>query len=128
MPEEPFFSGFESEQFPESECTLPNPREPDVLDAPEGVLYLVLSLDVRFRCGARFTLARPYVYRGPEGVLYGWADLEGNTVDHVTRCVHFDHARVVAWRRVPEDYDPADQFPLFRAVKTAYAPTPRKSF
>lgn len=96
------FQGFERAAFPESECTIPNAREPDVTDSDS--VYLCVVVDDRFPHNANLEYLRPYTavdYYNKSMLLYGWAciDTDGY-IDHCVHPIRGDHNRVVAWKKI----------------------------
>ena len=105
------FEGFERSLFPESECTIPNAREPEVTDSDS--VYLCVIVDERFPYQFEVMFLHPYtaVDCMDGSTLYGWAQMGGmRFVDHCTRAIHDDHERVVAWKKVDAALDVRDVF------------------
>lgn len=94
------FDDFERVTFPKEACTVQNSRERDVLDSTET--YLCVIVDSRFPTECRLEHLRPYVLKDTlKGDWFGWTRLTGmDVVDHITRSIYYDNARVVAWKRV----------------------------
>lgn len=98
-----FLQGFETEHFPATSCTIPNAREPSIRDSADT--YLCFIVDRRFPNEGRIEYLRPYTAEGIEEqegtLLYGWNRTSGDGfVDHVTRSIHDDSDRVIAWKKV----------------------------
>lgn len=104
------FQGFERTVFPESECTIPNAREPEVKDSDS--VYLCVVVDDRFsRIELMFLHPYTAVHCEDGTTLYGWARISrDNYVDHCTRTIHCDNERVVAWKKVDAALDVRDVF------------------
>jgi len=103
--------GFETETFPESECTLPNKREAGVMDG--NAWYLCLWVDKRFSDEGGISVLKPYtsenlpecIAEGEPKILFGWADKNGNTRDHFEKNIHDDYEVVIAWKRLESSVD-----------------------
>lgn len=105
------FNGFERTIFPESECTIPNAREPDVKDSDS--VYLCVVVDDRFPHQFEVMFLHPYTAVDCEdgSTLYGWTRMDRNNyVDHCMRAIHCDHERVVAWKKVDAAVDVRNMF------------------
>jgi len=105
------FQGFERTVFPESECTIPNVREPEVKDSDS--VYLCVIVDQRFPYQFEVMFLNPYtaVDFMDGSTLYGWTRMgRKEHVDHCTRAIHEDDARVVAWKKVDAALDVRDVF------------------
>jgi hypothetical protein len=91
--------GFHDE-FPNSECTIPDPGEPGVFEAP--MPYWCAVIDERFNYDIRLMLMRPYVFR-KKGTkdLDGW-QAYGSTLIfyHGEDASHEE--RVVFWKKAQE--------------------------
>lgn len=96
------FNDFETVHFPVNSCNVRNPREPGVQDSLE--VYLCVIVDKRFPDECRLEYLRPYIAEDPDEedpILYGWASINSDRwVDHCTKSIHEDDARVVAWKKV----------------------------
>lgn len=95
------FGFFERNEFPASVCTVQNPREPEVMDAPTEEVYLCVVVDRRWPTQCRLEHLRPYTAKDGDEVLFGWLriDFDGY-INHATKSIHLDNERVVAWKRV----------------------------
>lgn len=114
------FTGFETEKFPIESCTIQNSRENDIKDAPDEEVYLCVIVDKRWPSQCRLEHLRPYVAKDGRKTLFGWTriDFDGY-VDHLTRPIHYDYERVVAWKKVeavtnfsPKDWPEAPWDPV----------------
>ena len=102
--------GWETEGFPAEACTIPNKREPEVLDSDRS--YLCILADHRFGQWGSFNILSPYtapnlsdlIEEGEPAILYGWTD-DFNVFGHYTQSCHEDDAVVVAWREIPAGSD-----------------------
>jgi hypothetical protein len=87
--------------FPESLCTKPNTKEPEVLESE--TVFLCLLVDSKCDDDAQLKVLRPYTWTGsigkkPVQTLYGWVDSSGNIYDHFERSIHNDDLSVVAFK------------------------------
>ncbi len=93
--------GFESEKFPEHECTKQNEREANVFDGERE--YLCIIADIRFPREFRIAVMKPYVYKDEkDGTLFGWAAVG---FDSVLSCWkqpinELGYEFVVAWKAI----------------------------
>ena len=99
-----FGARFERKKFPSLLCDQKNWREPDILDAPEHIVFLCVIVDSRWPNQCRLEHLRPYTCRDAEDkskILFGWTRIDGDGwVDHVTNSIHQDDERVIAWQQV----------------------------
>jgi hypothetical protein len=113
-----FHTRWETERFPEAECTHQSERESDVFDGKQA--YLCLVVDSRWSDHATLAILRPYTCKDLEdgSTLFGWSDGPGNYYDHWEKSVHEDNNRVVAWTPVEEGFNlhrgtPAEALPAW---------------
>lgn len=87
---------WEQKDFPADLCTIPNEREPEVLDSKET--FLCLLEDPQFEKQAYLRVLMPYTCVDPDTkeVLYGWTDGR-NVFDHFEKSIHGDREVVTAW-------------------------------
>lgn len=94
---------FETEHFPAGLCTIPNEREPEVMDS--RAKFLCVLVDARFPSECRLRVLTPYTcpsIEDPGKLLYGWTDSQ-NVYDHRERSIHDDSETVRAWRILRDD-------------------------
>jgi len=91
------FDGFETEKFPENECTVQNKKDPEVFDAK--TTYLCILPDNHTN-SAYLRLLHPYINKFEGEVLYGWTDDHGNIYDHKEKTIHDDDIKVESWKKV----------------------------
>lgn len=94
--------------FPAHLCVVPDPREKNVTNSTEADYHIVVLVDGRFPTMGSIQVMRPYTARDLDNgeILYGWLDRSGNFVSHGERPVYEpDHAKVVAWKPCPKDFD-----------------------
>jgi hypothetical protein len=99
---------WETEGFPVQDCVHPCPREPGVMEGKGQ--YLCLLVDSRWGDTARLILAYPYTCPAlPEdggGTLWGWSSQGSKQwYDHKENGIHGDDETVVAWAKVPDNFD-----------------------
>lgn len=94
-------SSFETKKFPAESCIKPSPHEEGCMDSEE--IYLCVIVDRHYPSQCRMEHLRPYTAKDGRMTLYGWSrmDFDGY-IDHVTRSIHDDDERVVAWKKVSE--------------------------
>jgi hypothetical protein len=101
------FHNFETEVFPEHECTIENEAERDILDS--GQRYLCVVVDERFPSECVLRVLTPYTADDPDSQerLFGWTNCAdgGEWFDHRERAIHCDHTRVMAWKKIDEEVD-----------------------
>ena len=106
------FTCFERSLFPESECTIPNTREPEVTNSDS--VYLCVVVDDRFQDSVKLEYLRPYTAvdcHDKSVLLYGWACIGTDGYeDHCERAIRGNHERVVAWKKVDASLDVRDVF------------------
>ena len=101
------FNVLGTDPFPYHLCAVRDPREADVRLSTDADYHVVVLVDSRFPCRGFFARARPYTAWDEDGgkTLCGWLDADGNVYDHGERDIHGDHAKVVAWKPCPKDFD-----------------------
>jgi len=94
--------GFETERFPVDECSHPYPKEEGILYSKD--LYVCVLLNKKWPKSLRIQILSPYTCKSGKRLLYGWSDIDGNVYDHITKSIHGDGERVVAWKKVPTGF------------------------
>ena len=79
----------------------------EVMNSTDDCYHLVFTVDDRFDCNGHLRKMKPYAVKEEDGTYYhGWVDADGNVVSHGEKPVYdYDHAKVVAWRPCPQDFD-----------------------
>lgn len=95
------FTPSTKENFPESDCTIQDDREPDVYNSDKK--YLCLIVDSRFQHDYRVTLMTPYICKYDGKNEYGWIDcLFRQPHTNVENSVRLENEIVVGFQEFAE--------------------------